>query len=190
MLKRPRGSRGWCIRGSCISWSGGGIPGWPSLPPEPFPSCNEIVSAVGYTTACFYDCLSANNRPEKRPYPDGTPCLEVAEGQNKRAGPAGLCRSGKCIPHYDIEGDYSTVVANVFPPRLNKCPQKPFLGKMAVFDCHHYCKIGENWFHGSYTGNTTCQTEEPNVLGWCCYGSCYQKMWCGRNENSVDYPRE
>lgn len=190
-LRRGRRAIGVCIRGNCISWSGGGIPGRPSpipRPPEKLPSCNEIVGVVGYATTCSYKCISSLNSVQTLRYPKGTPCLELAQGGKKPAKQAGLCDEGKCISYNDIDGEYLTVKSKVFPPNLMKCPEKAYLGRRALFECRHYCPLGESWFYGSYMGNTTCQTDDPRFLGWCCRGECHARMWCGANENSVDYP--
>lgn len=190
-LQPPRRGIGQCLRGVCTSSSGGGIPSQPSRPfpspPETLPSCNEIVSTVGYITSCSYSCRSSSGGMETSFHAGGTPCIELNEQGTKPNGPAGLCSGAKCIPYYDIDGDAATVSRKVFPGRLSGCPEKPFLGRMAVSDCHYYCKLEGYWFYGSYTSNTTCQTENPNLLGWCCHGYCHHKMWCGRNENSLDY---
>ncbi|XP_077529712.1 uncharacterized protein LOC144142226 [Haemaphysalis longicornis] len=189
-LRGQRGRVGQCMRGVCIPVSGSDLPRPPSHPrpgpPEALPSCNEIPTMVGYAQGCSYRCESFSGRVESRTYPGGTRCLVIAGDGNRRVGPAGLCSGGTCIPHEDIEGDYPTILKKVFHPSLYACPEKPYFGRRAVFDCHQYCQVGENWYWGSYMGNTTCQMETPNLLGWCCKGECYRQMWCGRSENSVD----
>lgn len=193
-LKRRTRTIGACMRGNCISWSafpGSSIPGRPArpipTPPEPLPSCNEIVTAAGYAKGCSYKCLASINHIQMKPYPEGTPCLEIDQARNKPASTAGLCLEGKCVSHYDIKGDYPTVMAKVYPANLLRCPEKVHLGRNAVFNCRYHCMLGDTWFFGTYMANTTCQTDDPALLGWCCKDKCYPEMWCGGNENSVDY---
>lgn len=189
-LQRQGFGIGQCNGGFCVPSPGSAVPGQPSYPrpspPGTLLSCNEIPNPVGYTEGCTYSCRSFSGSLETQTYPGGTRCLMVSDGPKKRVGPAGLCSGEQCIPHYEIGGEYSTVMSKVFPLNLYRCPEKVYLGRNAVFDCHHYCKEDGLWFHGSYMGNTTCQTDTLDVLGWCCKGKCHAKMWCGMTENSLD----
>lgn len=177
---------GVCMRGLCISTSGGASPGIPPFyPSQPsLPSCNEIPRIDGYASSCRYSCSSGRNGEGNQHYPEDTPCLKIRPDGNKPAGVAGLCRSGECVEYFNL--DDANVMEKAFPRTLLRCPEKVYLGRNAVQNCHHYCRLGNNWFSGSFMGNTTCQGDDPYRLGWCCNGFCHKEMWCGLTENSVD----
>lgn len=183
---------GQCMRGNCISLTGGGTPGapptYPSRPSVVLPSCNDIPVTVGYAQSCQVSCISDLNVAIKQNYPNNVPCLEIRPTGDKPASVAGLCREGKCIPYFNLDEGEINVFRKVFPSSLYKCPEKIYLGKNAVYNCRHYCKQENKWFFGSLMGNTTCQGDDPNRTGWCCKGDCHTEMWCGRSENDLEYP--
>lgn len=181
-LKWPRHAIGQCLRGNCVSAPGGEAPGLPSnRPSRPLkplvPSCNQLPPINGYVTACVYPCLSEYDVQVVRKYAEGTPCLMIAKN-GKPAGPAGICVKGQCIGYDNDDVWNSQLEERVFQKSLKKCPDKPYFGRRALFDCHTYCKIGSAWYYGSYTSNTTCQLLDQNRLGWCCNGICHYNMNC------------
>lgn len=193
---RGRRSRvvGQCMRGNCISLTGGGEPGlppfYPTRPSVLLPSCNQIPVIDGYAKSCNYSCIYNFGVEIKQNYPDDVPCLEIRPGGDKPASAAGLCKGGQCVPYFNLDDGETNVFEKVFPRSHYKCLEKVYLGRNAVQNCRYYCKQGNSWFYGSYMGNTTCQGDDPYRTGWCCKGDCNNAMWCGLSENDVEFPTQ
>uniref|UniRef100_A0A023G4X6 Putative secreted protein n=1 Tax=Amblyomma triste TaxID=251400 RepID=A0A023G4X6_AMBTT len=128
--------------------------------------CTAPYRGGGYGKAYNYKCKLRNVN-----YPPGTPCLPLDYGGRINDRP-GLCVSGTCKPHYDLD-DRKQVC--VFPQSLNKCPEKPHTSKNVLEFCTYTCKKNNKWYFGYYQSHdrSTCLLPgTTNKLGSCCYGLC------------------
>lgn len=170
-LKWGNGYYGKCANGICQ------VPEYHHRPGR----CDDVYRKGGYATTCNFTCSESYGQVIAA-YRDGTPCVTL-DKRGKPIGEAGLCRSGICIPGYDLDlGEEK----EAHPLHLKNCNEKENYLKVVLHSCYHYCYIWNRWYYGYYSSNysSSCHLlapTAPNQVGWCCKGNCIEQAFCGLN---------
>ncbi|XP_037525040.1 uncharacterized protein LOC119402038 isoform X2 [Rhipicephalus sanguineus] len=119
------------------------------------PSC----SGQGYITTCNSTTC------------DGMPCINIFTKPSSAI--AGICKNRMTYQEQRLAHHHTYL----------KCKEKENYGRNVLFNCHHYCKVGDTWYHGYYSSNLTsscylAKSTPTQDLGWCCEGRCIEKAHC------------
>uniref|UniRef100_A0A224YCI1 Basic tail secreted protein n=1 Tax=Rhipicephalus zambeziensis TaxID=60191 RepID=A0A224YCI1_9ACAR len=166
-----------CMRGVCVLIEDGS----PQFNSTFNQRCDGQYPGKGFAPTCQYTCSHLGRRKKMR-YVAGTPCINLDE-EDDRVINAGICFRGVCTPYYKLEGRHHNIKKKVFTQRQLGCPDKPHYGRNVLGDCHHYCKVGNEWFYGFYKSdfNSACEVFYPQRMsGYCCKGECMRTAHCGQ----------